>query len=617
MCGIAGAYSKQNIPFQIVEQMVNALSHRGPDAAGYFQSELFSGGMRRLSINDIEGADQPLYNADRSVVLFYNGEIYNSPQLRSFLEQKGYTFRTNGDGEVICHLFDVFGPQAFDKLDGMFAIALWSEKERALYLARDLAGEKPLYYARGKDGSLVFSSELRSFKFAPQIDLSLNKQAIWDFPTFLWIPEPATIYEQVFALRRGHCLKCDGSSLRINRLKNPFEGSFEGEEITKHLIRDVVERSISSRLLSDVPIGCFLSGGLDSSIVTKIASEHLSNVSTFSVGFEDLNDPYHGRLNEADAAREFSQSLGTSHYEITTSHKSFKKLLPEFCNFGDQPFAVSSGLGILAISKKARSLNVPVLLSGDGADELFGGYSWYMHLQQLRNSNTPNRSSTQPLTSMQNVMLPKHKVLEALSEYTAPEKAWALHYYAAEQEKAAIFNPEVFSECVSSIRYFHNFNSESAWTELDYIAHDRDFYLPNEMMRKLDRMSMAASVEARAPFVASEILELTNHLNISQMVDGKILKKSLRDAFDPILPEQIIHRPKHGFNVPIDHWLRHEWRDLVHSITSSNSPLNRLRLISPDADLVFSNMLKDQSRLNGHTIFCYVMLNSWLETQGY
>ena len=264
--------------------------------------------MRRLSINDIEGADQPLYNADRSVVLFYNGEIYNSPQLRSFLEQKGYTFRTSGDGEVICHLFDVFGPQAFNKLDGMFAIALWSEKERTLYLARDLAGEKPLYYARGNDGSLIFSSELRSFKFAPQLDLSLNKQAIWDFPTFLWIPEPATIYDQVFALRRGHCLKFDGSSLQFDRLQNPFKGSFEGQEITKDLLRDVVERSISSRLLSDVPIGCFLSGGLDSSIVTKIASKHLPNVSTFSIGFDDLDDPYVVALMK-QKRRENSQSI--------------------------------------------------------------------------------------------------------------------------------------------------------------------------------------------------------------------------------------------------------------------------------------------------------------------
>ena len=208
-------------------------------------------------------------------------------------------------------------------------------------------------------------------------------------------------------MRRGHCLKFDGFSLQFDRLQNPFKGSFEGQEITKDLLRDVVERSISSRLLSDVPIGCFLSGGLDSSIVTKIASKHLPNVSTFSIGFDDLDDPYHGRLNEAEAAREFSKYLGTTHHEITTTNKSFKKLLPEFCNFGDHRLQFLLDLDFSRL-EKARSLNIPVLLSGDGADELLGGYSWYVQFQQI--SKLTHQQVFDTGSYIDETPLPRHKV---------------------------------------------------------------------------------------------------------------------------------------------------------------------------------------------------------------
>jgi asparagine synthase (glutamine-hydrolysing) len=255
--------------------MLAALYHRGPDSSGeYRSSSAYVAGMRRLSINDLETGDQPLYSEDRNIALFYNGEIYNYPELRLSLESKGYTFRTRSDGEVICHLYKEYGLDLFGYLDGMFAAALWIEDEQRLVLARDIPGEKPLYYAKLSESELVFASELKSLLRFPHVDAELNLQAIWDMPTFLWIPEPETIYKHVFALPRGHLLVSDSLGMRIHPYDNKHLGAVErltDEEVVSET-RRVVQAAVESRLLSDVPLGCFLSGGLDSSIVAALAS---------------------------------------------------------------------------------------------------------------------------------------------------------------------------------------------------------------------------------------------------------------------------------------------------------------------------------------------------------
>jgi asparagine synthase (glutamine-hydrolysing) len=614
MCGIAGFRSERLIVDSALVKMVEALHHRGPDDDGYFRDGPFGAGMRRLAINDVAGGHQPLFNTDRSIALLYNGEIYNYPELRAELEAQGHCFRTHSDGEVICHLYQHHGELLFERLDGMFAAAVWIAPERKLILARDLPGEKPLYYSELRDGSMAFASEIGALIHFPGIDLELDRQAIWDFPTFLWIPEPATVYRHIRALPRGHLLIADDRGARLRAYQNRFNRepmpTHEAAAVVAET-RRVVEQAVKSRLLSDVPVGSFLSGGLDSSIVASIASRELATLDTFSVGFEDVTDPYHGRADESAAAEVTARRIGSRHHAIQVTAQSFRGELGRFCRHGDQPFAVSSALGILAVAKAAREHGIKVLLSGDGADECFGGYSWYPYL------DSHSRNGTRPpsgIVSFQNFGVSideRLAAIEALPDDAA--RAWAWHYYAHEQEKAALFSADFRAGLASSLRHFQGYRS-TRWRPVDFIAQDRDFYFPNEMLRKVDRMAMAYSVEGRVPFAAPAVLSHADKLTFDDMVgaDGT-LKWVLRRAFADVLPADVVSRPKHGFNVPIDHWLKDEWADLVEEAFAADSALCRSRFVAPGAGQVARHMLHDPRRLNGHTIFCMIMLNAWLE----
>lgn len=618
MCGIAGYVSQQLLAPVVLENMVESLLHRGPDSAGYFRSGGFNGGMRRLSINGLRTGDQPLYNHDKSIVMFFNGEIYNYHAIRRNLENKGVNFRTNSDGEVIVHLFDWMGAKAFELLDGMYAIAIWSEKDKKLTLARDIPGEKPLYYGRLPDGGLIYGSELTAFKHYPMLDLKLNMQAIWDFPTFLWVPEPDTIYTGLHMLQRSSYLEFDGSEIQIHPIPNLFHphriehGDSWDDIVCK--TRTLVSETIKSRLLADVPVGTFLSSGLDSSIVTAIARQELEELTTFSIGFHpDAKDPYEGHADESLEASIFAKQLGTKHHTIRVTGDDFTKALPVFCDRGGQPYAVSSGLGVMFIAQEAHKQGIKTLLSGDGADELFGGYAWYQFLDDpLR--ETP-KAAQGKIISMHNMALGRNEVVSTIASYDGPKQAWAWHYYAEEAEKASLYNAEAFEECQSSYRIFERYKADQEWEPMDFIRQDRACYLPYEMMVKLDRMTMAYSVEGRAPFVAPGILNFVEDLNFKHMIKGTTLKPILREAFADLLPASITERPKHGFRVPIDHWLTGEWSDLVDETFSSDSALNKHNILSKGARENAHAMLADKNRINGHSIFCYIMLNMWLDRQ--
>lgn len=598
--------------------MVSALRHRGPDSSGYFHDGDYHAGMCRLSINDVRGGDQPLYNADRSVVLLYNGEIYNYAELRRELEAKGHSFKTSCDGEVICHLYQHHGEDLFERLDGMFAVALWVAPERKLLLARDLPGEKPLYYVEPKPGELVFASEIAGLKRFPGVDLTLNRQALWDFPTFLWVPEPSTIYSAVKALPRGHVLVADGNDIRLRPYANRFNReplpSMNEQEVVAET-RRVVELAVKSRLLSDVPVGSFLSGGLDSSIVSTIAARELKTLDTFSVGFEDVADPYHGRSDESAAAAKTASHIGSRHHAVRVTAQTFREELDTFCRHGDQPFAVSSGFGILAVAKAARAAGIKVLLSGDGADECFGGYSWYAHLDRNGEQAGEGRDG---VVSFQNFGISLADRLATIDAMPAPAQAWAWHYYAHEDEKKTLFSADFRDGLNSSLDHFRAYLDRDVWRPVDFVAQDRDFYFPNEMLRKVDRMTMAYSVEGRVPFAAPSVLSHADKLEFSHFVgaDGT-LKTVLRQAFADMLPSEVVARPKHGFNVPIDHWLKGEWADLVDEAFAPSSALHRNGIVAPGVGQAARAMLHDKERLNGHTVFCMIMLNRWLEQEAH
>ncbi len=613
MCGIAGYIARRGMDKKVINEMVGSLYHRGPDSEGYYNSNGYCAGMRRLSINDLKTGNQPLFNRDRSIVLFYNGEIYNSPQLRRELKKKGYVFRTNSDGEIICHLYEEYGENLFEKLDGMFAVSLWIEPEKKLILARDIAGEKPLYYTQISNNELVFASEIKSLINFPGLDLELNYQAIWDLPTFLWIPEPETIYKSINALLPGQILILEDCGIRNKYINNNFnnqELDLSDFSVVKET-RKVVEDAIMSRLLSDVPIGSFLSSGLDSSIVTAVAARNLNDLTTFTIGFDDIPDPYHGMADESSYAEAYSKRLGMKHHTIRVTPDTFLNNLAVFCKYGDQPFAVSSGLGILSVAEEARKKGIKVLLSGDGADECFGGYSWYCHLNKHeKNRGIANEDQN---ISFQNVGLSLTERLGALYSLSPQVRAWAWHYYASENEKESLFSPDFRQKVSSSMRFFYNYQSSNNWSPEDFIKQDRMFYFPNEMLRKVDRMTMAYSIEGRSPFAASSVLSHANKLRYNHLVRGDVLKWALRKAFEDTLPQDICSRPKHGFNVPIDHWLKGEWAFLVEDTFSVNSELFKNGLISNNSKSIAKMMLSDKKRLSGHTIFAYIMLNLWLE----
>jgi len=614
MCGIAGYLVKSRTDERILKKMVDSLYHRGPDSDGYYRSKEFHMGIRRLKINDLETGDQPLFNENGNIVLFYNGEIYNSPELREFLKKEGHRFKTGSDGEVICHLYEIYGTELFEKLDGMFSVALWIEDERKLILARDIPGEKPLYFSLLSQNEIIFASEIKAMLEFPLPDLSLNFQSIWDFPTFLWIPEPDTVFKGIKALMPGHIMIIDDKGIKIEAYKNCFNKkqiNLKDEDIIEET-RDVVIEAVHSRLLSDVPIGCFLSSGLDSSIVASLAAEKVDKISTFTIGFEDIEDPYHGRTDESAYAKKLAFLLGTSHHTIKVTADTFLKNLKIFCKYGDQPFGVSSGLGILSIAQAASQAGIKVLLSGDGADECFGGYSWYNYLEPVLNSSGVKNEESE--ISFQSFGLPLKERLEVLNHYTPQRRAWAWHYYASERDKSSLFSPELFDGVKSSLRFFYEYNDDKEWVCEDFIRQDRMFYLPNEMLRKVDRMTMAFSVEGRVPFTSPALLSHGEKLEYRHLVRDGILKWALREAFRERLPADVIERPKHGFNVPVDYWLKNCWSHLMEETFSSGSWLYRHGIIHKDSLAAARNLLNDPLKLHGHTIFTYIMLNIWFDT---
>lgn len=615
MCGIAGALivGNRQSPREVAGNMVLAIQHRGPDGSTFIEHGNLAIGMCRLSINDLQGGAQPLYNQSKSVVVFYNGEIYNYAELRRELESEGVQFRTHCDGEVIGHLYDIYGEGLFERLDGMFAIALLDKVSGKLLLARDIPGEKPLYYYEGKAGGFAFASELPALRHFPGIDLSINRQALWDMPTFLWIPEPSTVYQKVRALPRQHYLVVDGDRVSMHSYANCFADATQQLDTPKALVaevRRVVEKSIKSRLLSDVPVGSFLSGGLDSSIVAAIAAREKGHIDTFSIGFEALADPYHGLADESEQAAETASLIKSTHHAIHVTGKDFLDALDTFVTHSGQPYAVSSGLGILAIAKAARSAGIKVLLSGDGADECFGGYSWYAHLEAMERAVSAGRAG---FGSMQNVGQSLATRLGEIKAGTTAQRAWGWHYYAHESEKARLFGVDFAAGLQNSLRHF-NAENDQRWRPIDYITQDRNFYFPNEMLSKVDRMTMAYSVEGRVPFAAPNVLSLAARLELDQMVSKTgVLKWALRQAFADVLPDHVLSRAKHGFNVPIDHWLRNDWAHLIDEAFEDGSALRRYGYVAGNARAVALELINNQSRLSGHTVFSLIMMNRWLE----
>ena len=580
MCGITGGVP--GIESRVLESMTAALFHRGPDGEGYFHASGPGGaslGHRRLAIIDLAGGRQPMTSADGRWTIVFNGEIYNFRELRTQLEAAGVGFRTKSDTEVLLETWARWGADALEKLRGMFAFALWDARERALWLVRDRLGIKPLYYSTA-GGRLLFGSEIKALLAHPSVSRRLRASAVDDFLAYLYVPAPQTIFEDVEELPPAHWLRYANGALETRRYwqARPAPAGEEKEASAEEL-RALLEESVRLRLVSDVPLGVFLSGGLDSSsIVAMAARAQEQPVRTFSLGFGAGEEHY----TELDFARLVSTRYSTLHRELTI-RPDCAELLPRMVSLFDEPFGNPTALLLYALSAETRN-HVTVALAGDGGDEIFLGYPRYLGARLHRAWNgvpTPLRRLAAHLAQR----IPEgtnghHARRRAREFFSDGNGSWQSAYigwvaYFTPGMRAELYSPE-FRSAVgghSAERFLEERFAEVAGcdplAQACYV--DLHSFLPHNVLQYGDRMSMAHSLELRVPFTDHRLVEFALALPARQKLRGRETKHLLRAAMRPLLPDETLRRSKLGLNPPLGRWLRHELAPLVD------------RYLSPDA----------------------------------
>jgi asparagine synthase (glutamine-hydrolysing) len=553
MCGICGiASSHGHADLDRIAAMSATLVHRGPDSFGEYVDGPVAIAARRLSIIDLETGDQPIANEDGTIHVVQNGELYNYRELRRELERAGHRFRTSGDTEVLLHLYEEYGDAFAARLRGMFAVAIWDARRRRLVLARDRFGIKPLYY-RDVDGELWFASELRAL---PRGEIDLD--ALEAFLAFNSIPAPLTIFREVRKLPAGHVLSWEDGKVRLERFARPAPAVEERNDEEAELVEELRARlrdSVRAHLVSDVPVGVLLSGGVDSSLLAALAAEESSEpVRTFSIGFEERS------FDELADARRVAERYGTQHRELVLRPDA-ALLLPALAEAFDEPFADSSALPTYLVSQLAAS-DVKVALSGEGGDELFGGY--YTYTADLLAARVGGLArAARPLVER----LPSSDT-RASFDYRAKRFVRAAHLPALERHHGwkEIFSPELRAELTGRRNGFDPVDvlraryAETAGAEELARLQDVDLgvYLVDDLLVKTDRASMAHSLEARVPYLDTAVTNLALALPTRHKVRALAKKVLLRKAAEPLLPPEIVHGKKRGFSIPAAAWLRGE-----------------------------------------------------------
>jgi asparagine synthase (glutamine-hydrolysing) len=567
MCGICGIASRAGSPDPgRLAAMSASLVHRGPDSGGEYLDGPVALGARRLSIIDLAGGGQPIENEDGSCVVVQNGEIYNYPELRRELERNGHTFRTNCDTEVHLHLYEQHGPEYLRRLRGMFAVALWDGRRRRLVLARDRYGIKPLYY-RDAGNTLEFASELRAL---PRGEVDLN--ALEAFLAFNSIPAPYSIFRDIRKLPAGHVLVWEesGGAFDIERYArsgpvpvDELRGDDEAELVEE--LRARLRDSVRAHLLADVPVGVLLSGGVDSAVLAALAAQETSDaVHTFTIGFQERS------FDERADARLVADRYGTAHHELLVQPDPLV-LVPALADVFDEPFADSSALPTYLVSQLAAE-HVKVALSGEGGDELFGGYYTYA-ADLLAERVAPLARLARPLVER----LPSSSA-KASFDYKAKRFVRAAHLPPLERHHGwkEIFSPDVRAELTGRPSTFDPVDiyraryAETAGADPLARLQDVDFgiYLVDDLLVKTDRASMAHSLEARVPFLDSVVTNFAFGLPAKHKVRGLSKKVLLRKAAEPLLPRKVVHGRKRGFSIPAAAWLRGELEPFARATLS-------------------------------------------------
>ena len=582
MCGIAGfaersvAPTKNEADFGLVHRMCEVIRHRGPDDEGIHVEGGVGLGMRRLSIIDLSGGHQPIHNEDESVWLVFNGEIYNYRELRRELETHGHRFYTSSDTETIVHSYEQWGENCFSKLRGMFGIALWDRRTQTLWLARDRAGIKPLHYAEHGE-RLFFGSELKSLLAAGAVDGSIDVASLDHYLSFLYTPRDRSIFKGVNKLPPGHYLRWQHGRSDVRPYwqigtTETFKGTAE-DAATQ--LRQVLAGAVRSHMVSDVPLGAFLSGGVDSSAVVALMAEASDRpVKTFSIGFDDPE------FDELEHARTVARHFGTEHHEFVVRPDGLS-ILDQLIDHFDEPFADSSAIPTWYVSEIARK-HVTVVLSGDGGDELFGGYDRYLphpRVAQFDRLPIPGRRA---LASVVWPLLP-HGVqgknfLRHVSRDDNGRFLDSVSFFHAD-ERGALYTPD-FRAALNGAsaeatlgRHFDRFATLPTHSRM--MRFDFETYLPEDVLTKVDRMSMAHSIESRVPLLDNEVIDFAATLPARLKIHNGRRKHVLKEAIKSMLPPGIIDRRKQGFGVPLGVWFRGGLTEVFADVLGSDRTRQR------------------------------------------
>lgn len=625
MCGIAGIISKAELDEKDINHLkksIQSLEKRGPDAEGILNFGEVAFGHRRLSIIDTnEAANQPLTDSTNRFTIVFNGEIYNYQEIKDELLKEGYKFKTESDTEVVLNAYIRYGTSFLNKLNGFFAIAIHDKEEKTSLLARDRFGIKPLLYC-SIEHKFLFASEMKAM-VALDVPKELDNTSIYTYLQLNYIPEPHSIFKEVKKLEPGHYLKV-GANLKVQKI--PFyQLNYPVEENGYHQISyeeaqseflSLLEDSVKKRLVSDVPLGTFLSGGIDSSLITALAAKHKKDLSTFSIGFAE--DPH---FDETEYALAVAKKYKTDHHVFSLTKKDLLGSLYETLDYIDEPFADSSALAVNALSKETAK-HVKVALSGDGADEIFAGYNKHQGEFLMRQVGLKQTvvKKMKPLweilpksrnSKIGNLFRKMNKFSEG-AKLSKKDRYWLWASLMNEADASNLMlkkaNAEVYlkrkEQLLSIFKNGNDFN--------DILFTDLKMVLQSDMLRKVDQMSMANSLEVRTPFLDHRLVNFSFSLSSNFKINGEMKKRIVQDAAKNLLPEKLYNRPKQGFEVPLHSWFSGELHSLIHDDLLSESFIKNQNLFNPSYVSQLKNQLNSANPVDSQgNIWALIVFNSW------
>jgi len=628
MCGICGKIyrdTEKPIDQRIVQAMCRVIEHRGPDDDGFYFHKNVGMAMRRLSIIDLSTGKQPIYNEDRSIAIVFNGEIYNFLEIREQLIAKGHRFKTKGDTETIIHLYEEKGEDCVHDLRGMFGFAIYDSNKQKLMVARDRFGIKPIYYSLD-DEKLLFGSELKSLLQDKTLKRDFDFFALNSYFSFMNTVAPDTIFKNVRKLLPGHYFTFERGKLEIKKywhFQIRPEAKVKSEIEYQQQLLELLKESVKIRLISEVPLGAFLSGGIDSSAVVALMSQVMDQpVKTFSIGF-DFKE-----FDESGYAKQVAKLFETDHHEYIIKPDA-TDIVDDLVWYLDEPFSDPSAIPTYFVSKIARE-NVTVVLTGDGGDEMFGGYPHYhaeMMLNSigkihplLRNGIIKNLLKIIPNMPYAKFNYQKNRLLRNLDRVDISPEArfFSRHQVFGDEAKRRLYSDDFFDklngnyELRDQIMTYLNFpQQENAINKMLYL--DTHLYLPNDMLVKVDRMSMANSLEARVPLLDHKLAEFVATIPSTMKVEGAETKSILKKTMSNLLPHEILYRKKQGFDVPLNVWFRNDLENMAAKVLLDRKSINRGLFNKSYIEQIIKTHRKKEKDLS-FQIWTLIVFEKWCRT---